>query len=261
MQSTMMKTLALVTVLTLTAAATAATFPFETGFETDPVGTAAPADFIENVGTYWSVDDSDPVNGTRNYRGEAAKVPSQTITARSVVDLSSSISSGTDFQVTATFRPDSGTTASGSVYYGFLINTTADGRNGYLLRTLGTGVMEIREIPTTGSSSRIGGSSDQGSLSAGNEYLFTATGTYSGGSLSLFFNIEGQGMSGDGMTRIDNTPQENGHFGFQLAATNSATSTRNVFMDIDDFAVVPEPASMALLGIGSLMMLRRRSRA
>jgi hypothetical protein len=238
----------------------AATLPYSEGFEAATVGNDAPAGFSESADDAWSVVDSDPITGTKSYATDTVGQASQTVTNRTmfqVPELGGPAATAKDFIYTVVFRFDSGTTiGSGSINLALLALTDANGSNGYTGRLLGSAAARIFD----GGSPISGGDVDQGAFSIGEDYTVTLTGTYNASDeLELYLFVNGTGITGTGVSGTDVSPSANSYFGISVSAGSSATTIRSVHASFDDLSIlVPEPASIAMVGLGVLAVVRRR---
>ncbi len=93
----------------------------------------------------------------------------------------------------------------------------------------------------------------RGSVWAWNIDFDAAAGTYSGSVTNL----------GGGFAAFFNGNLEpNGNSVGSFAVINSSTgNNQNVIFDVPEFSVVPEPQTIALLGLGAMTVVRRRRRA
>lgn len=243
---------------------------FSEDFESASPGNAAPAGWVESVDDALSVEDVDPVSGNQHYK-IAVGTSGVTSSARSLVDTSNaiggSVDTAQDFVISLTVRPET-VTPSGSVNFGVLFLTDSAGFDGYYARVLGTGSLRLFEVNGTGDTSALTSESDQGGFSAGTEYLFTITGTYSDSNndtvndqLTIDFTITGGNFTGVGVSATDSANiRSNDNVGFRATASGS----RNAILDLDDLiidspsVVIPEPASLVLLGLGTALIAGRR---
>ena len=139
-----------------------------------------------------------------------------------------------------------------------------DVNNGYLLRLrmFGTGSAQssigdiiIEEI-ASGSSTALNTGSFTGSLSQGTTLSLSLLGEYTGGDLKLTFSVS-DGTTTNSVIATDTTPQTGTGFGYRNRLTGNDNGEFTV--DYDNFSIsVPEPSSLALLGLGTLLLLPRR---
>lgn len=96
-----------------------------------------------------------------------------------------------------------------------------------------------------------------GNLTVGARYTTTIDVAYDAGSgdLSLTLTLS-DGVNSDSINAVDSTPQ----LGGWLALRNRSNVTASN-ISFDNFQVVPEPASLALLGLGATVVFGRRCNA
>jgi len=177
-----------------------------------------------------------------------------------------------DFVFSSVLRLNTGTTFnSGSVNFGLQLFGDAILDNAYRVRTSASGIFELQKRSGGGSYSDLTSNNfDAGSIGNGDVYTYTVTGTYIdtnadmvNDALSFEVSIEGAGIT-DGIqviSAVDNSPLSGTNFGYYASATSSSSTGRSIDITFDEFALVPEPTSAAMLvgGLGLLMLRRRRA--
>jgi hypothetical protein len=138
------------------------------------------------------------------------------------------------------------------------------GNNGYFIDlNIATGATNnIRIVEIASGTGTVTTQVDQGTVSIGNVYTMTLTGTYADTNadtikdLILSLTVTGTGMSGTPVTWTDTAGVKTGtYFGFR-----NRTASTDINVDFDNLSVVPEPSTYALVagGIAFLAFLRRR---
>ncbi len=250
-----------VAALALASSLHAASLPYLETFEAAADGNAVPAGFTETNDTVWSVISTGAINGSKSYHAEAGAAADAPGGGTALVDFNGSLggpaAAASDFAISVTFRPQN-VTGSGSVNLGLRALVDAAGNDGYYARILGTGSLRLQKLNSSGGGFDFLGTNDtdQGGFSSGTEYTLSLTGTYNASNqLELFMNVTGGSFTGVGLSAVDASPSANTYVGLRVAAGGN----RQVVGDFDDLAVdVPEPATLALLGLGGLLMLKRR---
>ncbi|MFA9476685.1 PEP-CTERM sorting domain-containing protein [Phycisphaerales bacterium AB-hyl4] len=93
-----------------------------------------------------------------------------------------------------------------------------------------------------------------------NDYTLTVHGTYNElGHLTLEYTVSDGVTTSSVLSFTDTTPLTGEYFGLRGRMSGGA-DTQGVVVDYHNFTVVPEPASLGLVALGSLMMLSRRLR-
>lgn len=245
--------------------ALAITTPYSDNFNSSTVGTGA-ANFTTTGGT-WAIVGSGAANA---YQGTIS-APGTFLSTVQVTDLGSSLK---DFSISSTFviTDPSATASNATIGLGFLSNTSNLGTNYYLADISQTGVVRLLyfEGGAAQASGYNGFTSNTGvnlgsSLVTGTAYTMTLTGTYTGSTLNMSFNIS-DGTSTASITGVDTSPlstASNNYFGYRLRQNASAPDAFTV--EFDNFSIVPEPSVYALLLGGGFVLifmqrLRRQSR-
>src|SRR5690606_31635510 len=94
-------------------------------------------------------------------------------------------------------------------------------------------------------------------IEIGSPLTFRLEGTYNElGHLTLSFTISDGTATTTPVTLIDTDPLGGDYFGYRIRQVNG--DDYSIGVNLDNFSIVPEPASLSLLGLGGLAMLRRR---
>lgn len=263
--------------------APAATVPFLETFDAAAPGTALPAGFVETIGAgttaNYSVEPDAPagndlqalVSGTTAATGTVG-VPANMSAAVSFPGLTAA-----DFVISSEFTLDafnaggSGSTLNfGLAARGTSSNFSA-GQNYRLLYSpfvpgTGTGTGRLTLVEN-GGANLTGTLTSAGAITpaAGLTGTLTLTGTVTGGTLTLTGTLV-SGATTLTVTGTDTTPTAGEFFGYRtavnavLGATEAGPLTSSENVDFDNLAVVPEPATAGLLGLGGAGLLARRRR-
>lgn len=238
--------------------AQAAVFPYTNDFSATGLPNAAPA-------ANWSLS------------GGSFNNVVTTTTATSTATEQVTGVAGNDFVVTSHVTLNSVTTATNGTLttIGFGIFAAANNFIGthylidWTMAGTGTGGGNMRILRQGGGSLASsttavsdGGLYDSGHVPLATEFLMKVTGTYSGSTLSLAFSIwdsTGTNQIGGTATATDNAPLTGDFFGLRNRNPNTTASYNASFNDFNVVAV-PEPASLGLIGMAGLPLLRRRYR-
>lgn len=240
--------------------AQAVTTPYSDNFNSSTVGTGA-ANFTATGGT-WAIVGSGSANA---YQGTIS-APGTFLSTLQATDLGSSLK---DFAISSTFviTDASATASNATIGFGFLSNTSNLGTNYYLADISQTGV--VRLLYFEGGAAQASGYNGftsntsvnlSSSLSVGTVYTMTLTGTYTGSTLNMNFSVT-DGAATASISAADLSPLStaaNNNFGYRLRQNAAAPDAFTV--EFDNFSIVPEPASVALLlgGISILLLAQRR---
>ncbi|MEX0744087.1 MAG: PEP-CTERM sorting domain-containing protein [Phycisphaeraceae bacterium] len=248
-----------------TGPAWAVTMPYSEDFND---GTASDFDDSPGSGTSngtWSVGHnatfgSDAYNYTINSSG----------TGRSLVSVDGAPESGfvltTDFVINSAPTGSDGFWTAAAGYYLFGSGGSTETAGSYIVDvqyanpTTNTGDqarMRIHDLGGSGSLA-VGDFGDGSVLDVGTIYTMTVTGDYDGVNLDLSFTLT-DGTTTTTISGTDTSPSLADNVVLRHFAGGSLNST-NVSYDNFNIAV-PEPASLALFGLGGLLMFARRRRA
>jgi hypothetical protein len=181
---------------------------------------------------------------------------------------------GNDFVVTTHFTLNSVTVASNNTLttVGFgIFGSASNFSNFYLIdwavagTTTGTqGLRILRQgggtITSSTPATSDGGNYSGNHIPLGTEFLLKVTGTYSGSTLSMTFGVwdsTGTTQIGGTATATDNAPLTGTFFGFRDRDPGNS-STYNISFNDFKVVAVPEPASLGVIGMAGLPLLRRR---
>lgn len=158
--------------------------------------------------------------------------------------------------------PASGTTDTLSRFgVRFLADSATGDANSYFVDVrLSDGV--VRLIEFTGSSAASVGTvtgSPLGTVTAGETLDFTVAATYAGSTPTFAINVS-DGTSTANIAFTDTSARTGQFFGYRGSTTSGSSTGTRLQVDYDNFQIIPEPASLALLGLGGLMLLPRRQR-
>ncbi len=240
----------------------AATLPYLDNFNDDTVGSTTPSETAPESGAFSpSTASFSVVSGGISGQSYNLTEATNGTAFGSAVDftgpLGGAAASAADFTISSQFRLNTGTAGSGTIGLGFLgtDNLFADGY--FVDINFSSGVIRFVEDGTP-----VGPTFDLTNSSlVGVVFALTITGTYTdpdnnsvNDTLELTATVSG-GLSGS-IDLTDSTPQIGTLFGYR-----HRNSTSDVNVDMDDFSVVPEPASVALLALSACAFgaVRRRN--
>jgi hypothetical protein len=89
-------------------------------------------------------------------------------------------------------------------------------------------------------------------------YILRLVGTYAGSTLNMslaLFDETGTTQIGTSAIASDTSPLTGTYFGYR---NRHSIGGGTLSIDFDDYSLVPEPASLAVAGLGGLMLIRRR---
>ena len=232
--------------------------PISNNFDTTPVG-ATPANFVVgNVGATtntWSVVAATGGNHLYENSLTAGKGFSSQLTNLGPADPAH------NFEVSTLLKPVSAPNASVNYTAGlrFLASGSGTTDNSYVADlNLGVNGGRMRIVEWTGATAGIAPSSTQAdqplipNFSLSKTYRLDVKGTYdASNALTLTYTVSDVNAPSDFQTYtyIDPTPRTGQYFGlFDSMGSNGGTMT----VQFDNFSVVPEPSTLALLGIATL---------
>lgn len=281
-----MKTLAFVAVAAFTSVSFAAvTTPYSTDF-TGPNG-STPADWT--VGIAYGVGDSDLATSFNIQNNALSFVASQSTSgavgnlsafARVQVDAADPVANGGNFIITSEVTPASltidtngnkafqaGLVALGSSGFGGTdaLHGTSDHPFYWASLVLAhdgtpsitTGDIILQRADGTETKRVVANVLDTIDIEIGSPLTFRLEGTYNElGHLTLSFTISDGTATTTPVTLIDTDPLGGDYFGYRIRQVNG--DDYSIGVNLDNFSIVPEPASLSLLGLGGLAMLRRR---
>jgi hypothetical protein len=251
---------ALVLLLAGAGASRAATIPFSDNFNSDTPGSTA--GFTEFSG------------GNTSTTAFVVSTPAATFNNDSVFNNATSAAmqftnsgTGVNFVEKVTVTPTAVGSSLANNFYGLgALGTSADLTNAdpiqanntfYLADVQGSSAIRILRV-VNGTATSIVSGTYAGTLAIGTAETLTLTGTYSGGSLTLSFNVT-DGVNSTTITAPVEAAPLTGQF-FGIRNRNANPSGANATATEDNFSVVPEPASCTLAAIPALAALLRRRR-
>jgi hypothetical protein len=241
-------------------ASAAVTVPYVNNFSTSV------SDFTENTDAQWTLNTSAGV-----YNNTYTAVNTTVVSTSSV--QTASLAGASPFTLSTSFRLNSfdNTQVNRSIAIGMGLlagNATFSGgaTNPYYQVSIvagsaltgddAPGMMRIVKVDAATTFLKTG-SLVAGPLSTNVWYDMTVVGTYNpSGDLILSFTVTNTSTPTQTLTLTTDpltSPLDGQHFGYRQRVRNA-----DVNVDFNEFALIPEPASLGLLGLGGLMMLRRR---
>ncbi|WFB35358.1 hypothetical protein P3T73_14440 [Kiritimatiellota bacterium B12222] len=162
---------------------------------------------------------------------------------------------GTDFNLTSSFKILNGTGKGtlGFATFGNDSDLSGSYYQAYISRPGTAGSLDISMVLEEVGGDGLINSSSTATLTSIEDttLLFTLSGIYDGGNLSLSFNVTGGGINKT-ISGIDTTPLTGEYFGYR---TTRAGGPTNVEMDNFLIVSIPEPNSITLLCLGALSIL------
>jgi hypothetical protein len=238
-----------------TGAAGAAVMPFSDNFDADTVGATTIPNFTTGGTAIYSIVQQ---SGADN----ALQGASNTNSGSEAISFSNA--AGNPVTLTSDARltglVNGGTGAAANFGFG-LFGGTADFSTGsqyrVLLGTIGTvGTLSIVRNGTNVTGT-ISGSAL--TIAAGTDYTLSVTATPSANNTLAFHATASDGTRTTVFDYIDSAPLTGTFFGYRTATAAAGTS-ETVQYDNFSATLTPEPASLALIGLGGLALLRRRRR-
>lgn len=179
--------------------------------------------------------------------------------------------SGTDFTVTTEFSVSEMTIGGASwnfqIGLNFLATSPTEGATEdyyrlFVYRDNETAQVELQRFVNGSGSTVDSKSAAFGYLApTGGVYTLSVTGTYlPGGSLKLDYSVASDSKGTVSDTYTDASPLDGEYFGVRTRSRVFSGGTNKIGTTFHSFTVdyVPEPAALGLLGLGSLLCLRRR---
>ncbi len=210
--------------------AQAATTPFATDFDSDPVGNAAPAGFTEDVDDSWSIVDTG--GGDHSYRANASGDQHAARPIVSTLDFGTSFAEDRTFSIYTDFTLNSFTdngNASTAVGLGALGNNASFSGDYYLAHLFvgfpsspdRVGKVQLYENGGDGQVNVL--SSKQIDINSTDRFRLTLSGeSQESGSLALSAQIENLSTyESASVSATDTVPLDGGHFGFRNALSSA----------------------------------------
>lgn len=231
-----------ITMAPLQAAHVTVPFPYENDFS------SSVADFHETTDAQWTRN-----SATSQYVNTISVASLASSANVRVAELGGAPASATNFEVSTQFRATANVSGSS---VGLILLADSAASAGYLVDLSKSGTFRILELGT-------GGVSDSSLTPWGNFvderlYGIVVTGEYESGTLTLFATLSELEGPLRSVTRevVDTTPQQGAYFGLRNRTGSGTTPTLSASFDY--LNIIPEPASLALLAAGGLMMMPRR---
>ncbi len=254
----------------LTTAASAVPYTYSEDFESTPVGTNLPAGFNENNGE-WDVAALAYAGGTNAARSVNGVAGLEIASYTGDSDNGIPASNWVDYTVTGLIGAETYTDASSSLFAGNLARLQSDGSGyGFRVGALAGSAPQLIRLTDTGGVAVLSSSTQSTTTMDAMErfaYTFSVINDDANSEIDLSISITTE--SGTGITLSTATSVAysdataiTGPGVFALLAQNNAAR----FWSYDDIQItgdavaVPEPASVALIGLGGVCLLGRRRR-